>query len=192
MKLYSDELFHIYNRGNNKQTIFFDRDNYLYFLEKVKEFIKPHAEILAWCLMPNHFHFLIYIPPEKNSKDLSRGIQIILRSYTRAINKQKDRTGSLFTQNTCSKALADYSEVQSDGYATTCFHYIHQNPMKAGLVRKMEDWEFSSFKDYIGLRNGKLINRELTNTFINISDNEQQFYEDSYRVIDDSLLDKIL
>ncbi len=190
MKLYPNALFHIYNRGNNRQTLFFDRDNYLYFLEKVKEFITPHAEILAWCLMPNHFHFLLYIPSEKDSKDLSRGIQIILRSYTRAINKQKDRTGSLFTQNTHSKALVDDS-VQANSYTTTCFHYIHQNPVKAGLVQKMEDWEFSSFKDYIGLRKGKLINRALANTFINISDDKQQFYEDAYSVIDESILEKI-
>ena len=191
MKLYPNELFHIYNRGNNRQTLFFDRDNYLYFLEKVKEYVKPHSEIIAWCLMPNHFHFLIYIPPDKDSKDLSKGIQIILRSYTRAINKQKNRTGSLFTQNTCSKVLVDNSVVQPNRYTTTCFHYIHQNPMKAGLVKNMEDWEFSSFKDYIGLRKGKLINRELANTFINISEDRQQFYEDAYRVINESLLDKI-
>lgn len=83
MNLYPNQLFHIYNRGNNKQRIFFKRENYLYFLQKVKEYLKPHADIIAWCLMPNHFHFLIYIRPEKDTKEVSTAIQIILRSYTR-------------------------------------------------------------------------------------------------------------
>jgi putative transposase len=54
-----NNLYHIYNRGNNKQTIFFTRENYLYFLNKIKKYISPHCNIIAWCLMPNHFHFLI-------------------------------------------------------------------------------------------------------------------------------------
>jgi putative transposase len=189
MNLYPNELFHIYNRGNNRQLIFFKRENYLYFLEKVNEFVKPNADILAWCLMPNHFHFLVYISPEKDTKALSKGIQIILRSYTRGINKQEDRTGSLFTQNTCSKALTD--NLTLNPYATTCFHYIHQNPMEAALVKFMEDWEFSSFRDYAGLRNGTLINREETNKFVEISQDKKQFYKDSYGRLDDGLINNI-
>ena len=49
----------------------------------------------------------------------------------------------------------------SNLYDKICFHYIHQNPMKANLVKKMEDWDYSSFKDYCGLRNGTLSNKEL-------------------------------
>ena len=54
-------LYHIYNQGNNRQKIFFSNDNYLYFLTKFKEHILPHADILAWCLMPNHFHLMVYV-----------------------------------------------------------------------------------------------------------------------------------
>ena len=189
MNLYQNQLFHIYNRGNNKQQIFFKRENYLYFLEKVKEYLKPHAEIMAWCLMPNHFHFMIYISVEKDVKEISKGIQIVLRSYTRGINKQEDRTGSLFTQNTCSKALSE--ELRTDFYSTTCFHYIHQNPVKAGLVKRMEDWEFSSFRDYIGLRNGTLINRETTHKYVEIPKDKDQLYKESYLVLDDDDINKL-
>lgn len=189
MNLYPNQLFHIYNRGNNKQRIFFKRENYLYFLKKVKEYLKPHADIIAWCLMPNHFHFLIYIRPEKDTKEVSTAIQIILRSYTRGINKQEIRTGSLFTQNTCSKPLAE--ELRINYYATTCFHYIHQNPMNSRLVQRMEDWEFSSFRDYIGIRNGTLISREVTKRYIEVSDDYERFYAESYKVISDNLVEKL-
>jgi putative transposase len=191
MNLYQNELFHIYNRGNNRQQIFFNRENYLYFLEKVNLFLKPHADILAWCLMPNHFHFMVYISPEKDVKELSKGIQVILRSYTRGVNKEQGRTGSLFTQNTCSKALYNQFGEYKIPYSETCFHYIHQNPMKAGLVTLMEDWEFSSFRDYTGLRNGKLINRSVTNKFIEIPQDVTLFYHNSYENLNENLIDGI-
>ena len=189
MNLYQNQLFHIYNRGNNRQKVFFKRENYIYFLEKVRKFLKPHAEILAWCLMPNHFHFMIYIPTGQDVTEISKGIQIILRSYTRGINEQEVRTGSLFTQNTCSKALAEALSVNN--YGTTCFHYIHQNPMKADLVKRMEDWEFSSFRDYIGIRNGQLINREIAYKYIEIPTDREQFYKESYRIIDDNDINQL-
>lgn len=54
-------LYHVYNQGNNRQKIFFNHDNYLFFLKKLKRHVLPHADILAWCLMPNHFHLMVYI-----------------------------------------------------------------------------------------------------------------------------------
>ena len=61
MQFESNHIYHIYNRGNNSQRIFFNRDNYLFFLKKVKRYIYPYADILAWCLMPNHFHLMVYV-----------------------------------------------------------------------------------------------------------------------------------
>ncbi|MCK5170586.1 MAG: hypothetical protein KAQ75_11970 [Bacteroidales bacterium] len=52
-----DKTYHVYNRSNN--TVFYNERNYLFFLSKVKSQIAPVADILAWCLMPNHFHLLI-------------------------------------------------------------------------------------------------------------------------------------
>jgi len=48
-------LYHIYNQGNNRIPIFFSRENYLFFLKKIKQYVLPYADVLAWCLMPNHF-----------------------------------------------------------------------------------------------------------------------------------------
>ena len=192
-------LYHVYNQGNNRQKIFFSRENYLFFLKKIKTHILPHADIVAWCLMPNHFHLMIYVkdvsvaiaadsihgvtsshPVNMQSRPVSRGneinlnnnIAIMLRSYTRAINKQFDRSGNLFREATKAECLTKINgitpaffgshinvRIPEKEYPQVCFNYIHQNPVNANLVKLPEEWEFSSYADYCGIRNGKLINR---------------------------------
>lgn len=61
MHFESNHIYHIYNRGNNSQNIFFTRGNYLFFLQKIRKHILPYADVLAWCLMPNHFHLMVYV-----------------------------------------------------------------------------------------------------------------------------------
>jgi len=192
-----DKVYHIYNRGNNRQKIFFRPNNYSYFLNKVRKYISPNCEILAYCLMPNHFHFMVQateltgqLIKRKGGIELSKlseGIRMLLSSYTQAINKQEGRTGSLFTQNTKSKALNN-SRGKYD-YAFTCFNYIHQNPIKAGLVDKMEDWKYSSFLEYQNAVTNGLCNTKIIEEIINF-DNEA-FYEQSYLAIEENRLNSI-
>lgn len=195
MEFHPNHLYHIYNRGNNQQPIFFTEANYLFFLQKIRMFILPHCEILSYTLMPNHFHLLIYTDERitktkqigaTNRNILSEGIRNMLQTYTKAINQQNQTTGSLFQQNTKAKCLDD----GSINYGLTCFHYIHQNPMKANLVLKMEDWGYSSFKDYAGLRNGTLCNRELAFSILGIE--KDHFYEDSYKIINEDAVNFML
>jgi len=183
-------LYHVYNQGNNRETIFFNRENYTYFLKKVKDFVKPHCHILGWCLMPNHFHFLIgtseasIIQKQVGNRllnILSNGFRILETSYAQAINKQENRSGSLFRQRTKAKCLTDEA-IQSPNdaypvdwrnpYPRVCLQYIHLNAYAAGLVSAVEDWEFSSFPDYAGKRNGTLCEVELGKKWIGISDAE--------------------
>lgn len=189
------ELYHIYNRGNNRQKIFFNSENYIFFLRKVRLQVLPFCDILAYCLMPTHFHFLIYSDKrtistksiagtEKNV--LSEGIKTLLSSYTQAINKQNQTTGSLFQQNTKAKSISKGSKL----YDFICLHYIHQNLLKARLVKKIEDWTYSSFPDYCGLRNGTLCDKKQAIQLLDI--NMKTFYEDSYRIINDDDLKNIL
>jgi REP element-mobilizing transposase RayT len=154
MQFEIDNIYHIYNQGNNKQLIFHSAENYLYFLKLYRKFVLPHADLLAYCLMPNHFHFLVNTNLQSikirkvgslNLSELSNGIRMLLSSYSLAINKQEKSTGSQFRQNTQAKLL----NIEEVNYPFTCFQYIHQNPLKAGLVERMEDWEYSSFKDYL-------------------------------------------
>jgi putative transposase len=170
MNIVPNQIFHVYNRGNQRQTIFFEREHYLFFLRKVRQYISPHCSILAYCLMPNHFHLLLQsneqtvapsaalrregIAPKIDMSNFAHGMKMLLSSYTKGINKQLGLSGSLFTQNTKAKQVS--SEFSSEDYVLSCFYYIHQNPLKAGLVRDLSDWEYSSFPDYAGLRKGTL------------------------------------
>ncbi len=179
--------YHIYNRSNN--TVFKTRENYLYFLKKLRFYISPYAEILSWCLMPYHFHILL-IPNNKaiksvkenhliNTQVLSKQFGILLSSYTKAFNKQNNRKGSLFSHNTKAIVLNDISNGkinEKNNYAETCFRYIHQNPIKSNLVQNINDWEFSSYLDYAGKRNGDLINKELAFEIINFDKDNFEFW----------------
>ena len=167
MKFETGLIYHVYNQGNNRQRIFFRKENYLFFLRKMETYIKPYADILSYCLMPNHFHWLLYInelelPNEKGNKtrSLNSSIGIMLRSYARAVNNQEGRTGSLFREDTKAKNGIIDGVVTIDGpnaheffmhgneYALRCFKYIHQNPVKSGLVAVPEDWPWSSAQEY--------------------------------------------
>jgi putative transposase len=216
MNFETGNLYHIYNQGNNRQKIFFSRDNYIFFLNKIKRHLLPHADILAWCLMPNHFHLMIYVKdviianealphgvtrshpvsrvkeidltpshPVSRVKEinLNNNIAIMLRSYTRAINKQFDRSGNLFRESTKAECLTKINgitpaffgshinvRIPEKEYPQVCFNYIHANPVEAKLCKRPEDWEFSSYRDFCGIRNGTLINRERAIAFELVSD----------------------
>lgn len=71
MEFSNGKIYHIFNRGNNSQTIFSSIENYDYFLSKIEEYIKPYASILAWCLMPNHFHLMIKVKSDRLEREIS-------------------------------------------------------------------------------------------------------------------------
>jgi putative transposase len=179
-----NQLYHIYNQGNNRQKTFFDDDNYIFFLDKVRKYIFPCADIFGYCLMPNHFHFLIRTNEAScvikkvgaiEMPALVNGFRNLESSYAQAINKRFKRTGSLFRQKTKFKYIKD------DYNAVFCLHYIHQNPLKAGLAVKLEEWRYSSFAGYCEYRKGNLLTSEFAYEVLPIE--RDTFYEDSYREI---------
>jgi putative transposase len=202
MNFEPEQLYHIYNRGNNKQKIFFTRENYLFFLSKVRKNLLAHFDILAYCLMPNHFHFLVFTKADIDNGKAIRSMATLLSSYTRAINIQENKTGSLFQQKTKAKPLLFQgptglttlsrltSKTTTYDYPFICFNYIHQNSLIAGLVQKMEDWEFSSFRDYAKFREGTLCNKERCKELLEV-EFDKEFYEESYRVISEEKLKQI-
>ncbi len=193
MRFSQGNIYHVYNRGNDRRPIFFKRDNYLYFLKKIDKYISPCADILAWVLMPNHFHLLIHAN-ERTCKVIRRepvlidgcteGVRVLLSSYSRAIQRQESMTGNLFQQNTKSKCVSN----REHDYSAAAFHYIHQNPYRAGLVEKLGDWEFSSIHEYAEAGSSSYTNfeRKLCNTDLarNLLDvGPLNIFEQTYRVI---------
>lgn len=126
---------------------------------------------------------------------VTNSIRKLLSSYARIFNTRYQRSGSVFRQKTKAKCL---SEIRIDGeyetgvqeYYTNCFHYIHQNPLKANLVTTLEDWEFSSFKDYAGLRDGTLCDRKLATTYCNYAQND--FREKSLQEVEEKYTSRFI
>jgi putative transposase len=164
-----DQYYHFYNRGNNRQGIFFQRDNYLYFLKGLKKYFYPYVDVIAYDLMPTHYHILGRVKPlllpqtsefSKNSEVCSEAASIsavskaMMRlgvSYTKAINKRFGRVGALFGGQFQGKPIQHYHHLLN-----LCI-YIHANPVKDGLVSQPEDWEYSNYPEWLGLRAGTLV-----------------------------------
>ncbi|MDO8623470.1 MAG: transposase [archaeon] len=189
VKLVSGEFYHVYNRGNSKQKIFLDKEDYLRFIGLLyacnqKDNLKvgnlsdgqtlydiergdPLVSIGAYCLMPNHFHLLI---TQSEDDNISNFIQKLGTSYSMYFNKKYKRTGSLFEGKFKSQHL------YKDTYFKYLFSYIHLNPIKLlqkdwkekGIKNKKEaieylnTYSYSSYLDYIGIQRiqNKILNIE--------------------------------
>lgn len=158
MKFETGHFYHLYNRSNNSELLFKDEENYRYFLRKFKVRFVDYLSVYAYCLMPTHFHFLIRVKT-KDIDELRKQIGIQLSAYTKAINKAFDRNGSLFQQHTKAKLIDDRA------YLLTLISYIHQNPIRAGLVDQLIDWPYSSYRDLVGYQNGILVDHSLIETY---------------------------
>jgi putative transposase len=194
MNIIADDIYHIYNQGNNQETIFYTSEDYIEFLTIFRRFVQPHCSVLAYCLIPNHFHFLIHTTDDSakgkrigniDSCELSNGFRLLQSSYAQFINKKYNRSGSLFRQ----KAKAKVTSEGTADYHAVAFHYIHQNPLRAGLVKRLEDWPYSSFTDYAGIRRGSLCNQLLAEERIGFNHND--FIRQSYEEIDPELVQHI-
>ncbi|MBE9201903.1 MULTISPECIES: transposase [unclassified Nodularia (in: cyanobacteria)] len=168
--LYTGNFYHVYNRGNNRQNIFFERENYIYFLRLVREhLISKAVDIVAYCLMPNHYHFLVYLRDET----LSDAMKSLSLAYTKAINKRFNRSGVLF------QGRFQSIHISQTEYLINLSRYIHLNPVKAGLVQQPQEWEFSSYSEYARLRAGTLPKTEYIKMQIEGESAYQQFLADT-------------
>lgn len=137
----SSGIYHIILRGVNKEAIFHDREDKEKFLATLKFYKNvSEYELFAYYLMDNHVHLLI--------KEVSDPLQIIIKrfssSYVIWFNKKYMRCGHLFQERYRSEA------VENDRYFLSVLRYIHQNPVKAGITKRVGDYQWSSFSEFIG------------------------------------------
>lgn len=183
-----ERYYHIYNHANGDDNMFRESKNYDFFLEKCQFHILPIADTLAWCLMPNHFHFLIKIRSEKEielsfpkfktlekierRKFLSKQFSNFFSSYSQAFNKVYRRRGSLFLKNFKRK------EITSDSYLKNIVLYIHLNPIKHGFTKNLQDWLHTSFNELPSLNPDfmELIFGDKNNYFFHPPRKNIQFY----------------
>jgi REP element-mobilizing transposase RayT len=164
MKIFEKGFYHIYNQGNNKQPIFLLNRDYEYFIELCHKYIVPRCQILAWCLLPDHFNFIIQINEKSLERivwggnempSVSNGFQLLQSIYAKTVNARENRTGSLFRQKTKAKLL------ETKDHAYLAFRYVQRNPLKARIVNSLDDWTFSSYNEYLGYSKPELSNVEL-------------------------------
>jgi len=156
-----DQYYHLYNRGHNRQPVFFQRKNYLYFLRGVKKYLCDQADVLAYCLMPTHYHILVKIkspiaevPSAESSQAVSAAMQKFCISYAKVINTRFNRVGTLFQGQVKSRSVQQYNHLLN-----LCI-YIHANPVKDHLVTLPEAWEYSNYLEWMSLREGALVDHE--------------------------------
>ncbi len=144
-------LYHITSRGDDRKKIFLNETDYLKFLEYLKKAKERFRfNLYAYCLMGNHYHFLLEI----TQPNLSRIMQYLNASYTIYYNVKRKRTGHLF-QGRFKSIL-----VEADSYFAELTRYIHLNPVKAKMVEVPEQYRWSSYNAYIVNRSDALVDKD--------------------------------
>lgn len=156
-RLLPDQYYHIFNRGINGSAVFFEEKNYHFFLERYDKYLSPYVDSYAYCLLRNHFHFLIRVKPEeellnsipKKGTDkplywhVSNAFSSLFQSYTRAMNKVYSRTGPLFEHPF--KRI----EVNDEKYFSALIAYIHRNPSRHKLMDDFRKYPHSSYTTFL-------------------------------------------
>ena len=147
--------YHLYNHANGKENLFEETKNYYFFLNKVSLHILPFVKLHAYCLLPNHFHFLIYVKefeeikllkqfklfqklPEEElqllmEKKISKSFSNLFSSYAQSFNVMYGRKGSLFIPNMKTVIVEENNSI------CKVVHYIHTNPVHHGFVKTLNE-----------------------------------------------------
>ena len=150
--------YHVYNRGNRKQQIFLQDRDYERFLEKVIEYKKKFPiKILAYCLMPNHFHFLL----QQLAVDaISRFFSDLCNSHSRYFNIKYETVGSLY------QGRFKAEKVDKDEYLIHLSRYIHLNPVDLfsflgkGAIKQLLNYPWSSFQIYLSGNSNEIVSTD--------------------------------
>ena len=163
-------FYHLYNREANKEPMFFYDSDYLHFLKLWRKYaLSSPITLVAYCLMPTHFHLLVRIDAPL---DLSKIISVMLTAYAKWLNTKYNRSGLLFKDRF--KAI----HVDQQEHLLHLCRYIHLNPFAAGLVNNVEKWPFSNYLEFIGKRKGGLFDINFRNELFGTTEQYRQFVED--------------
>lgn len=207
--LVNDQVYHIFNRGVAKMPIFTDKRDYTRFLESIyyyqfqgpkpqfsqlnrfKDFKfennKKIVEVLCYCLMPNHYHFLV---KQLQDNGISEFINKISNSYTKFFNTKHSRVGPLLQGQF--KAV----RIESDEQLVHVSRYIHLNPVAGFIAKDLKEYIWSSYLSYIGLYANKIVSQELVLSLFKEKQKYEQFvfdqvdYSQSLSLIKHVLIDE--
>lgn len=161
-KFESGRFYHVYNRTIDKKRMFINDGNYVFFLKKFSIYLNLLVEVYAYCLLDNHFHFLIRIKENDASHlhdTVSKQFRLLFQSYALAFNKQQNRTGTLF-QTPFKRAL-----VNEEKHLFHLIYYIHHNPKKHRLIGDFKNWKWSSYSSFLTDKPTLLKRKEVVQLF---------------------------
>lgn len=173
-------IYHIIMRGINRQIIFHEDEDCHIFLQTLKFYKEPCGyNLYAYCLMSNHIHLLLKV----GSEPLEQIMRRICGKFVYWYNNKYDRAGYLFQDRFKSEPVED------DAYFLTVLRYIHQNPLKAGLVKDLKQYPWSSFNAYID--QGRLVDTDFALSMFSGNKNTalKSFINFNEQITDDSCLD---
>jgi len=150
-------IFHFYNKTQKNKLLFLEDSDFLYFLAKFKHNLNKYlAEVYAYCLMPNHFHFCL---KQNSDKKIFRIFNDTLTSYALHYNSKYDYKGTLM------QGKLQHKKIKSEEYLILLCKYIHHNPVKSFLVDHVDDWQYSNYLEWIGKRKGELFSIEIIENY---------------------------
>jgi REP element-mobilizing transposase RayT len=162
-----NNYYHIYNRGANRADIFLNDRDYIFLLKQLKDHIKEFdITMIVYCLMSNHYHFILR---QNGLAKISDFMQAVFYIYSSAFNTIHKRSGTLF-EGPFRAILIDKTE-----YLLHLCRYIHRNPLEAGIVVRPEQWQYSNYPEFIGTRNGDLVDREFVKMNFGSPEEYQEF-----------------
>ena len=182
------QYYHIYNRGNNKENVFIEEKNYNYFLEKLKKYIVPIADIYAYCLLKNHFHIVLRIKdkediPERFKQKIHLPFSNLFNAYSKSINKAYNRTGSLFQEH------LQRNRIENENYLQQLIIYVHLNPVNHKFTEHFETYLHSSYRSYLSDRQSSIDRKFILELFDGLENFKS--YHDERRIIYQGVLNDI-
>jgi REP element-mobilizing transposase RayT len=185
-------FYHIYNRGNNKENIFFEEKNYQHFLKLFDQYLSPYIDVYAYCLMPNHFHFLIRVKTAEEQVPEWKTSEVLKTSEVSSATSEVLQNRGSKKLTPIEKAFKDFfisyaksinkalgrtgslfqskfkkKEITDNAYFTSIIQYIHFNPIKARLCNTCSEYKYSSYNAIINAGNTKLKRQEVLDWFGN-------------------------
>ncbi len=167
---YPGGYYHVMNRGRRREKIFLSADDYEVFIKVLQETVVGwNLQVVGYCLMPNHYHLLLHTP----EGNLSRCMRQINGVYTQRFNRTHQKDGQLFRGRY--KAVL----VEKDSYLLEVLRYIHRNPLRAGLVKRLEDFSWSSHPGYLSMATKwDWLGKELPLSMLSAKKGRARAYED--------------
>ncbi len=158
--LVAGEFYHFFNRANTQtDKLFYQERNYSHFLKLWTNYMDKHFEVWSYCLIANHFHFLVRVRANESPCLAMESWRRFAISYTQAINKQENRRGSLFQEH------PKHLLVNSETHLLALIRYIHHNPVHHGVTEQIESWRYSSYSAFFSAAPSRIMRFEVIALF---------------------------